>query len=171
MKTIKLSFAIIAVAIMAIAVAVVSCKKEKQDTASNNTEQAVQSADNMDEYLISFRKKLLSAQKGSEFISLEQAQCDLGNLLNFDFGDVNYATNEYRYDTIHLNLELTNGNVDLSHLASTYYEAVSSIIDVYNVIDLTEKSVYAVLCDFKESESKDSETEDVLQHQLMAMTH
>ena len=55
----------------AVSVAVVSCKKEKQEaSSSNNTEQAVQSADNMDEYLISFKKKLLSAQKGDETISL-----------------------------------------------------------------------------------------------------
>ena len=99
MKRRRLYYAIFVMAMATIAsVVAVSCKKEKQEPSSNNTKQAVQSADNMDEYLISFKKKLLSAEKGGETISLEQAQRDLGNLLNFDFGDANYATDEYRYE-------------------------------------------------------------------------
>lgn len=147
--------------VVATSVAVVSCKKEKHETSSYNTEQAVQSADNMDEYLISFKKKLLSAQKGDETISLEQAERDLGNLLNFDFGDANYATDEFHDDTIRLKLNLSNGQVDLSQLAITYNAAVSSIINAYHAIDLPEKSVYAISCNFNDAESKDGETEDV----------
>lgn len=64
MKKSKTLIAIIAMVIVATAVAVVSCKKEKQEQKSNNVEQSVQNSDNMDEYLMSFKKKLLSAQKG-----------------------------------------------------------------------------------------------------------
>jgi mannose/fructose/N-acetylgalactosamine-specific phosphotransferase system component IIC len=64
MKKSKTLIAIIAMVIVATAVAVVSCKKEKQERKSNNVEQSVQNSDNMDEYLMSFKKKLLSAQKG-----------------------------------------------------------------------------------------------------------
>lgn len=46
-------FITIALVIVAATVAFVSCKKEKQEQTSNNTEQSVQSSDNMDEYLIS----------------------------------------------------------------------------------------------------------------------
>lgn len=111
MKKSNSILAIVAMAIVATAVAFVSCKKEKQEQTSNNTEQSVQCSDNMDEYLISFKKKLLSAQKGDETISLEQAQRDLGNLLNFDFGDANYPTNLYHVDTIHAKLTVIQGQL------------------------------------------------------------
>lgn len=114
MKTRKLSFAIIVMAIGAIAVAVVSCKKEKHEQTTNKMEQSAQSSENTDEYLISFKEKLLSAQKGDESITIEQAQLDLGNLLNFDFGDANYASNVYEYDTLYIALE-TNGEVLTSY--------------------------------------------------------
>lgn len=161
MKKTNLFLAITIMAIVAIAVAVVSCKKEKQEPTTNNTEQSVQSVENMDEYLISFKKKLLSAQKGEEAITLEQAERDLGNLLNFDFGDANYPTDEYRYDTIHLKLAVSNNQIDLSQLANTYSEAVNTILEIYQDIDLPEKSVYAVVCQFNENERKDDDTEDL----------
>ena len=47
--------------VMATVVAVVSCKKERHDQNSNGNEQTVQNADNMDDYLMAFKKKLLSA--------------------------------------------------------------------------------------------------------------
>ena len=160
MKTSKSIIAIIVLAIVATAVAVVSCKKEKQEKISDNMEQSIQSSDNMDEYLISFKKRLLSAQKGDETISLEQAQRDLGNLLNFDFGDANYPTDVYHLDTIHAKLTLTQGEVDLSHLAITYKEATNSILEAYHSIDLPEKSISSISCTFSELETKEEGIED-----------
>lgn len=147
--------------VVAATVAVVSCKKEKQGQISNNNEQIVQDVGNMDEYLISFKKKLLSAQKGDETISLEQAQRDLGNLLNFDFGDANYATDVFQHDTLYTKLSLTNGEVDLSQLADTYKETISKVLNVYENIDIPEKSIYVIVCNFNEVESKDGDYEDV----------
>ena len=77
----------------------VGCKKEKQEVKVCDVKPNNQVIGNMDDYLISFKKRMLSATKGDESISLEQAQRDLGNLLNFDFGDANYATDEIQYDT------------------------------------------------------------------------
>ena len=146
--------------VAAVAAVVVSCKKEKQEPTSNNTEQTVQSADNMDEYLISFKKKLLSAEKGGETISLEQAQRDLGNLLNFDFGDANYATNTLYRDTLHVPINLTDSLVDLSQLALTYSNAFSQLAEAYNKVDLPDKSVYSITCRFNR-EAKDTMSSDV----------
>lgn len=153
-------FITIAMVIVAATVAFVSCKKEKQEQKLNNVEQSAQSSDNMDEYLISFKKKLLSAQKGDETISLEQAQRDLGNLLNFDFGDANYPTNMYHVDTIHVKLTVTQKQVDLSQLAITYNEAFNSILETYHGIDLPEKSISSISCTFNELETKEAGTED-----------
>lgn len=127
MKTPKSIIAIIALVIVATAVAIVSCKKEKQEQQSYNVEQSVQSADNMDEYLLSFKKKLLSAQKGEETISLEQARRDLGNLLNFDFGDANYVSNVFQHDTLYLKLTTKNEMVDLAELSTVYKQAFASV--------------------------------------------
>ena len=156
----KSLFITLAVVIVATAVVVVSCKKEKQEQTSNNMERSVQSTENMDAYLLSFKEKLLSAEKGGELISLEQAECDLGNLLNFDFGNANYPTNMHHLDTIHAKLTLTQGQVDLSQLAITYKEAFNSILETYHGIDMPEKSISSISCTF-EKEAKDGETEDV----------
>lgn len=138
--------------VAAVSAAVVSCKKEKQDSSlSSNTEQAVLSANNMDEYLVSFKNKLLLAQKGDETISLEQAQRDLSNLLNFDFGDANYATNVFHHDTLYSKLTTTSGEVDLSQLATTYQTILDQVRNAYYQVNLPEKSIYSIFCTFGES--------------------
>lgn len=157
----KIIFIATFMVIVATAVAVVSCKKERHDQNANGSEQTVQTADNMDEYLMAFKKKLLSAEKGGETISLEQAERDLGNLLNFDFGDANYATDVFHSDTLRFKLNMTNGLVDLSQLAQTYNDALEGIISTYHNLDLPEKSVYGISCKFNETESKDGDLRDV----------
>ena len=72
----KSFFYAICVMVLATIVAVVSCKKDKQDETTEKCEQCAQATDNMDEYLISFKKKLLSAEKGGETMSIEQALND-----------------------------------------------------------------------------------------------
>ena len=161
MKKSNAIFAILAMAIVAIAVAIVSCKKEKQEPTTINTEQSVQSTENMDEYLNSFKKKLLSAEKDGETIGLEQAQRDLGNLLNYDFGDANYASNVFQNDTLHLQLELTDGQIELYQLAEVYNEAIESILDIYHDCNLPEKSVYDITCKLSASVNKSSDSSDV----------
>ena len=154
MKRRKFFIAILGMAVATIiSVAIVSCKKEKQGQISSNSEQTVQDVGNMDEYLMAFKKRLLSAQKGEETISLEQAQRDLGNLLNFDFGDANYATDVFHYDTLYAKLVLTNGDVDLSQLAVTYSTLIGDILDIYHRNNLPEKSVYSISCNINKSES------------------
>jgi len=160
MKTSKSIIAIIALAIVATTMVIASCKKEKQEQKSNNVEQSVQSSDNMDEYLMSFKRRLLSAQKGDETISLEQAQRDLGNLLNFDFGDVYHVTNAFHSDTLHLELALSQGQVELSQLAKTYILAYEQVEEAFDLVELPNKTVYTVYCVF-DPQSKNDELIDV----------
>ena len=140
----KIIFITTLLVIVATAVAVVSCKKERHDQNANGSEQTVQ-----------------TAEKGGETISLEQAERDLGNLLNFDFGDANYATDVFLYDTLHAKLTLTDGQVDLSQLAVTYNTLLNEIIETYHQTDLPEKSVYAIQCQFNDTESKNDDIKDV----------
>ena len=156
MKSKKFNLAIIMMVVAAIiSVAVVSCKKEDNKTTKSETQvDNMSSIDNMDEYLISFKNKLLSAQKGEETISLEQAERDLGNLLNFDFGDANYATNVLYKDTLYAELPLEQGEVDLSRLATVYQAVFDQVREAYHEVDLPEKSVYSISCSSNESKGE-----------------
>ena len=149
MKNSKLTLAILAMVVATlVSVVVVSCKKEDNESkmSDNKTSEMSASDTNMDEYLISFKNKLLSAQKGDKTISLEQAERDLGNLLNFDFGDANYATNICHHDTLHTSVDVADGMVDLSELAVTYSEAKELITKAFEMADVPEKSVYTIAC-------------------------
>ena len=115
--------------------------------------QSVQPAENMDAYLLSFKEKLLSAEKGGERITLEEARLNLGNLLNFDFDDANYATNILHYDTIYVNLALDDNLVELSELAVTYQEAFSQVLATFNAVNIPEKTVFGIHCE-TEAEAK-----------------
>ncbi len=161
MKKSKVILATITMAILAISMAVVSCKKEKQEQTQNNMEQSERSSENMDAYLLSFKEKLLSAEKGGELLSLEEARLNLSDLLNFDFDDANYPSDVYQVDTIHAQLRLTQGQVELSQMAITYKDAVNSIRETYHGINIPEKSVLCILCSFNELETKGEEIEDV----------
>lgn len=161
MKNKKLSLAVLIMAISAfVSIAVVSCKKDRSER-NTNKEQEIQSADNMDDYLISFKEKLLSAPKGGETIGIEQAQRDLGNLLNFTFGDANYATNIFQHDTLIGKLRSTDGQVELFQLAATYEDLASKIRDAYYKINLPEKSVYYISCSFDDT-AKDEDLDVIL---------
>ena len=161
MKHRNLFLAILVIVVAtAVSVAVVSCKKDtkKQETIESTNEMPTYG--NMDEYLISFKNRLLSAQKGEELVSLEQAQNDLCNLLNFDFGDANFPFNVLQRDTLYVKLTLSNdGQVDLSQLALTYKDAADKVSKTYNNVDLPEKTVYLILCTFNDKEAKNDEIE------------
>ena len=156
MKKSKVILAIIVMAILTIVVVVASCKKEKQDIAFNNDEQGAQISENMDEYMKSFKEKLLSSEKSQDLLSLDEARINLGNLLNFDFDDANYATNVYHIDTLHVIMTLTDGQVELSHLAEVYLNAFNQILDAYNAINIPEKSVYGIHCEIANKEKSNN---------------
>jgi hypothetical protein len=155
-------FAAILLAV-ATTITIVSCKKDKQEekvTKNVNLTENEQE-ENMDEYLLSLKQKMLSAQKGDETISLEQARHDLCDLLNFDFGDANYATDVFQNDTIYVKLALSNGMVDLSQLAITYKKALEQIMTSYKAMNLPEKSVNVIFCEYDDRGDKDGNNEEM----------
>lgn len=137
-------------------IAVVSCKKDKPEQTSNNNEMSVRNPDNMDDYILAFKDKLLSAEKDGETISLEDARRELSNLLNFDFDDANNPFDVFVYDTLFVKIKLTNGMVGLSDLASAYDDALNMILVSYRALDLSDKTVFAVFCDYDGTDSDDS---------------
>ena len=161
MKKSKLLFAIMLI-VTSMGIIAISCNKEKNEESSNIIEKTTGNESNMDEYLTAFKEKLLSTEKGNETINQELAIHDLANLLNFDFGDANYPSDQYLYDTIHAKLVLTNdGEVLLSQLAVTYNTLVEAVISSYRNITLPDKSILYISCHFNEAGSSDSESADL----------
>ena len=144
-----------------VAAFIASCNKEKQEINSKDgiVSESTGEVDNMDDYLLLFRSKLNSASNSKETITLDQAQRDLGNLLNFDFGDANYPTNVYQNDTIRLNLPLVEGEVYMKDLAEAYLKSREEVSKAFNKVVLSEKSVYAIKCSITPQTRDDTDAE------------
>lgn len=152
---------ILSLILASVAIIIVSCKKENHETNSKREIASEASGDlgNMDEYLVGFRNQLNNAFNSKETIGLDQAQRDLGNLLNFDYGDANYPTNVYQKDTIRLNLPLVEGEVYLKDLGEAYQKAKKEISETFNNVVLPEKSVYAIVCSISKQTRDESDAE------------
>lgn len=144
-----------------VTLAVVSCQKDNQKEAKNSAASfnEIDHNENMDAYLLSFKNKLLYATKASGTMSLLQAEKDLNNLLNFDFGDANYATNIFQHDTLYFNLTIQQGQIALVDLGKTYQEMTTKITETYQSVTLPEKSVYYISCEFNEQNNTNDRVE------------
>jgi hypothetical protein len=146
----KKIFIFVATMLIIVSIAVVSCKKDnlKETKKGFDSSGKFDSIENMDTYLLSFKNKLLNATKNYETIDVEQAERDLGNLLNFDFGDANHFTNIFQYDTLHFCLSTLSGQVSLINLAEIYQSMLMEIPKIYQSVTFSEKSVYCIFCEF-----------------------
>ncbi len=145
MKNNKIHFASLAMAIVAIAIMVVSCKKETTNEPSNDKNPTVQSfnpnkIEDMDAYLKDFKQKIQTAVKGNdETLSLEDAAWHLSSLANYDFGHVNVDYSDIRIDTIYGHLEVNQGTVSLSQLSAAYATISEDIDTFYQSLDNANK--------------------------------
>lgn len=131
--------------VAATTVAVVSCKKENQDTLLNNSAQPVRAftppqVDDMNAYLKDFKQRMLTATRGDgETLGLEEAAWHLSSVANYDFCNANVEFTDIRFDTLYSNVMVNGGFVLLSDLA-TAYERISVDIDkFYQMLSLDEK--------------------------------
>lgn len=159
----KKLFIFAAIVFAAVTFTIVSCKKDNpKETQNSNADFATtEPQENMDEYLLSFKKKLQNATKGSETISIEQAERDLENLLNFDFGDASYATNVFQYDTLYSNISVDNGQIDYAEISAVYNEIKKQILKTYLSVTLPLKSVFLIRCEFKESNRNNNDSFEI----------
>ena len=131
MKKSNSIIAIIGLAIVAIAVAFVSCKKETEKTLSQKDYSLQQAADirQMDDprsYFIDFKKKLTES-KGDEAYTLEDAAWHLASLANLDFCKVNVDYDNVQFDTVEMQVNVTDGVVLLSDLNAAYQQMCTEI--------------------------------------------
>ena len=137
----------IAITLMAaaIAVAVVSCKKETPNAMLSNQPQATkmfypEGVDDMNAYLKDFKQKMQTVTRGDdEMLSLEEAAWHLSSVANYDFANVNVEFTDLRYDTLYYQVRVTNGQVSLSDLNAVYANMANDIDAFYHSLDLQEK--------------------------------
>lgn len=131
MKTKKLSFAVIAMAIVVIAVTVVSCKKDNENMLNHNDYTIWETIDirqieDMSSYLKDFKKKMMES-KEDEALNLADAAWHLACLGNFDHCRVNMDYNEVKFDTIEIQVNTSDGIMLLKDLNTTYEQMCNEI--------------------------------------------
>ena len=148
MKTKKLSFAIIAMAIVVIAVTVVSCKKDNENAMNNKTESArtfdPRQIEDMNAYLQGFKLKMQTAAKADEALTLEEAAWHLASLANYDFAKASESYNNLRFDTLHSTIKVTGDIVLLRDLDVAYESISKSISEFEKSIKLVDQGLYFI---------------------------
>ena len=141
-----LSFAIYAMAALAMALAMGSCKKNDQNTKFINNNQAVSHFDprhitDINAYLGDFKQKMKQSQyaKDGETLPLEEAAWHLSSVANYDFANANVEFTDLRYDTLYYQVNVTNGEVALSDINAVYADMADDIDEYYQNLDLEEK--------------------------------
>lgn len=151
------SFAIILVA-AAIAVAVVSCKKDTQNATSNPKNQSAQAFDpshitDMNAYLKDFKKKMQTSaeRKDGESLSIEEAAWHLSSVANYDFANAGKPFDNLRFDTLYSYVPVTDGNIFLSDLAETYENISTDIDKFYHSLMLDDSHFHFIGTDISEN--------------------
>jgi len=144
MKKTKLFIATLLV-VATVSVAVVSCKKETANALTDNKIESVQTFNpreikDMNAYLKDFKQKMNSTAKGEdESLSLEDAAWHLSSVANYDFGHANVECDDVRFDTLYAHVNVTDGKILLSDLASAYEEIHMGIDKFYHSLTLDNK--------------------------------
>ena len=131
MKKSNSIIAIIGLAIMGTAVAVVSCKKNNENTLSPKAYNVQQSIDYRQiedklTYFEDFRQKMTES-KGDDAYNLEDAAWHLACLANLDFCKVNVEYDNVQFDTVEMQICVTDGVVLLSDLNAAYEQMCTEI--------------------------------------------
>ena len=141
----KVLFSAIILMAAAVAVAVVSCKKENPNAMLGSASVPAKvfsppKVDDMNAYLKDFKQKMQTVTRGDdEMLSLEEAAWHLSSVANYDFANANVAFDDIRFDTLHYQVCVTNGQVLLTDLNAVYANVAGDIDAFYHSLDLHEK--------------------------------
>ena len=151
MKKKSFTFAILAMAVATIvSVAIVSCKKESTNELLTSGSQAVEAftppqIDDMVTYLKDFKQKMHSATKGDdEALSLDEAAWHLACLANVDFCKVNVEYNDFLFDTVEMQVNVTDGTIAMSDLNTAYEQMCDEIQQFKKGFNHCDQNMYFV---------------------------
>lgn len=145
MKKSGFFLAILAMVVTAIvSIAVVSCKKENQDASLNNPQLAktftAPQIDDMNAYLKDFKQRMQTSKDG-ETLTLEEAAWHLSSLANYDFANVTDEYASIRFDTLYINVTLTDGAVFIGDLNAGYTLLSNAIAHYLQSIDFENANI------------------------------
>lgn len=123
--------AIIAMAILATTVAVVSCKKETEPNAKQQADKAKEAFDmrkigDINAYLKDFRQRMTES-KDNETMATDEAAWHLACLANLDLCNASVEFNDVRFDTIEMDVPVTDGMVAMGDLRDAYERMLPEI--------------------------------------------
>ena len=148
MKNPQSILAIIAMATLATAVAVVSCKKDTENALNPKAYNVQQSFDYRQiedkiTYFKEFRQKMTDS-KTDEAFNLEDAAWHLACLANLDFCKVNVEYNNVQFDTVEMQVNVTDGVVLLSDLGTAYEQMHEQILQFKKGFTHNNKNLYFI---------------------------
>ena len=148
MKNPKSILAIIAMATLATAVAVVSCKKDTENALNPKAYNVQQSFDyrqieDKSTYFKEFRQKMTDS-KTDEAFNLEDAAWHLACLANIDFCKVNVEYNNIQFDTVEMQVNVTDGVVLLSDLGTAYEQMHEQILQFKKGFTHNDQNLYFI---------------------------
>lgn len=158
--------AIIAMAILATTVAVVSCKKEKQEQTTNNDLVTSQLSE-MDREMLAFGERLKSAEESEEVMPLKEAVRTLSNYQNFLLCDANVSVPDMICDTFEVMLPVCDGMVQLVDLKRLLDVNKANILARFNTLDGNGKTIYCITSKIMEEGS----TEQSARIQTITLMH
>ncbi len=150
MKKRNLTLAILVMVVATlVSVAIVSCKKE--DTVAPTGQHAAKAAftppqvDDMNAYLKAFKQRMQSAAKGDdEALSLDEAAWHLSSVANYEYANASSKFDNIEFDTLDLQVKLTDGAVSLSDLNLAYELMVKKIKKFQNSLRHDNQGIHFI---------------------------
>ena len=143
----KKAFIIVAILFAtATTITIVSCKKDKENVKSNNTENSLMNYElsEMDKAMIAFGEKLKSASKDDATMPLLDGLNTLTNYQNFSMCDASHYSTEMIADTLKVSLDVSSGEVSLSDLNDLYESTKQEILEKFAALTGNQKAIYCI---------------------------
>lgn len=143
-------FAIVALLAVIVSSVVVfqACRKKIVEKNYRNNENVISasSTSDIEEYLLNLRKRMKTAAKDGETISLSDAEWCLSALENFGFCDGSKRSDEMIVDTFYTTINVINNNVTLYDLNLVYENNKKDILNKFNSLSSDDKNIYLINC-------------------------
>ena len=119
-------------------------KNEVVNNIKNKNIVTISNNDDMDGYLLDLRKRMKSATKDGEAMSLSDAEWALTALENFGLCDGSKRSTDMIVDTVFTKIMINDGNISLYELNLAYENSKRQIINKFNSLDGNDKNIYFI---------------------------
>lgn len=140
--------AIVATLVIAAAGVITFEACNKKNDVVNNTENSnivtIAQTNDMDGYLIDLRKRMKTATKYGETMSLSDAEWALTALENFGLCDGSKRSTDMIVDTVFTKVMINDGNISLYELNLAYENNRQQIINKFNFLNGNDKNIYLI---------------------------